>query len=103
MACWSLIHTLYHHYDAFAKKFKITNHQWWNPMISYINKKTKFLQISDAFHFFNTIALGAFDLAITLPLFLYLGYDWWSIFIIYGAIGLIINLVFNLFYDKIWV
>ena len=117
MACRTLVHNLLHHYYDTDKKFNLDD-QWWNPLISWMNKKTikwtidildwrvvKFpipVQFSDAFHLFNTVELGAYTFAITIPLYLYLGYDWWSFLIIFGVIGLIIILTFNLFYDKIW-
>ena len=39
--CRSLVHTLLHHYGNFVKLFNITNHQWWNPKISWENKYKK--------------------------------------------------------------
>ena len=102
MLCWSLIHTLYHHYDAFALKYKITDHQWWNPAISWTNKREYFLQFSDAFHTFNTIALGAFALAITIPVSLWLSAVWYMSIVIFLIVGAILIIIFNVGYDRLW-
>ena len=122
MICRALVHTLLHHYGSFSSKFNVRNHRWWNPEISWLNKyelnddnsikldendkpikkKGVIIQLSDAFHFFNTIELGAFTFTIATPVWMLLGLAWWWLIIIYGIIGLIIILTFNLFYDKIW-
>ena len=109
MACRSLVHTLLHHYNQFAEKFKIKNRQWWNPAVSWTNKynsdgtrNKKILQFSDAFHFFNMIELGAYVFAITLGVWFRPDLAWWWFLIIFGVIGLIVILSFNIFYDKIW-
>ena len=120
MACRSLVHTLLHHFGEFLAKYKVKNIKWWYPPISWKNKyvldeddepiikngkmirNKKIVQLSDAFHFFNMIELGAFVFAITIPVWLLLGLVWWWFIIIFAIIGVVIILSFNLFYDKIW-
>jgi len=127
--CRSLVHTLLHHYDEFDKKFNV-NDKWWDPKISWKQKyKTdenfelildvydkpirnkKIIQTSDAFHFFNTTELGAYDFIIsslmTFILCLYFKLIIWvSIIVFVGlflTIGLVLMaLIFNLGYDKLW-
>ena len=108
MACRALVHNLLHHYEQFAEQFNIENHQWWNPAISWKNKynedgtrNKKILQFSDAFHFFNMIELGCYTFAISYTAYLFLWLAWWWFFVIFGIVGLVIILSFNLFY-KIW-
>jgi hypothetical protein len=118
MMCRSLVHTLLHHYGEFDKKFNADDY-WFFPDESWTNKKTikwtvkifnwftfKFnipVQFSDAFHFFNTVELGAYDLAITVPLTIALGLVWWWGIIIFLIIGLVLMvLFFDLGYDEIW-
>ena len=120
MMCRSLVHTLLHHFGTFLLKYRIKNIRWWNPSISWKNKyvldedeepvtkdgkpvrNKKIIQFSDAFHFFNMIELGCYVLAVTIGIWWALGLVWWWFLIIYGMIGLVIILSFNLFYDKIW-
>ena len=118
MLCRSLVHTLLHHYGEADRKFNFDD-DWFNPKISWRNKNTikwtikilgwtvaKFkipIQVSDGFHFFNTVELGAFDLAITIPITLWLGLVWWYGIIIFLIIGIILMpSFFNLGYDKLW-
>jgi len=110
MLCRSLVHTLLHHYPAFSIKWKIKNHQWWNPAVSWKNKynadgtrNKKMVQFSDAFHTFNTTELGAYAIIIAILIPLWLGLMWYfgvGIFIITGVI--LMPLFFNLGYDRLW-
>ena len=102
MLCRSLVHTLLHHYGDFKIKFNVKNDQWWNPGISWTNKRTKFLQTSDAFHFFNTIELGAYTFAITIPTSLWLNTIWYMSVVIFLIIGAILIIIFNIGYDRLW-
>ena len=109
--CRSLVHTLLHHYGAFAELFGITNHQWWNPAISHTNKKTRMVQFSDAFHTFNTIELGAiyfvvsYLLSVITELMFFI--DGWILVLVFIGIYLVVllwttYLWFNLGYNKLW-
>jgi len=120
MLCRALVHVLINHFGEFLAKYKIKNLQWWYPKISWKNKyvldedgevvykngkgvrNKKIVQLSDAFHFFNMIELGAYTFAITIPVWLYLNLVWWWFLVIFIIIGIVIILSFNLFYDKIW-
>jgi hypothetical protein len=118
MLCRSLVHTLLHHYLLFDNKFNADDF-WWMPSESWMNKYkihwtidlfswrvAKFpipVQASDAFHLFNTIELGAYDMMISLLLVLYLGLAWWWFFIVFLIIGVVLMpLIFNLGYNKLW-
>jgi hypothetical protein len=123
MMCRSLVHTLLHHYGKFTEKYNIRNHRFWNPEISWVDKyelnedgsikldgndkpiKKKGVWIFwyDAFHRFNTVELGTYDLAITIPLTITLGLVWWWGIVIFLIIGVaLMPLFFNLGYDEIW-
>ena len=118
MACRALVHNLLHHFFDTDKKFNMED-QWWNPAISWLNKRTvkwtidifnwrvaKFpipVQASDAFHLFNTIELGAYAIIISILIPLWLGLMWYfgvGVFIITGVI--LMPLFFNLGYDRIF-
>lgn len=118
MLCRALVHTILHHYPEFDKKYS-TDDVWFNPDISHINKRTvkwtikfcnwtitKFnipVQVSDAFHFFNTVELGCYDLMVTILICLWLGLVFWMGIIIFLITGIILMpLFFNLGYDKLW-
>ena len=118
MLCRSLVHIILHHYNQFDEKFNADD-IWFDSRVSWQNKYlvrwtitlfdltiTKFkipVQFSDAFHTFNTIELGTYDLAITIPLAIALGLAWWWGIIIFLIIGVILMpLFFNLGYDKLW-
>ena len=121
--CRSLVHRLLHNYpmtkQALEKLFKKPiEDQWWNPAISHTNKNTIkwtidifgfrwitkiMVQFSDAFHTFNTIELGCYDLIITVLLCLLFGLEWYYGILIFLITGVgFITLFFNLGYDKIW-
>ena len=110
MLCRSLVHNLLHHYNDFAIKWKIKNHNWWNPAVSWKNKynadgtrNKKMVQFSDAFHTFNTIELGAYAIIIAILICLWLGLAWYfgvAVFLITGVI--LMPLFFNLGYDRIF-
>ena len=123
MFCRSLVHRLLHNYPmtkkAIEKRFKRPiEDQWWDPRISHTNKNTIkwtidifgfrwitkiMVQFSDAFHTFNTIELGCYDLIFTVLFCLWLGLVWWMGIIIFLITGVVfITLFFNLGYDKIW-
>lgn len=118
MLCRSLVHTLLHHYGEFAEKFNIKNHRFWNPAISWMYKySTKWtikifnwfvwkfnipVQFSDAFHFFNTVELGARDSAIAILICLWMNFDWLGCLITFAVIIITDVVFFNLGYDKIW-
>lgn len=117
MLCRSLVHTILHHYGEFDKKYQAADY-WWQPGISHINKRTikwtikifnwfvwKFnipVQVSDAFHFFNTVELGCYNLIISILAVLAFGLVWWWGLIIFAGIALIMIIFFNLGYDEIW-
>lgn len=117
MMCRSLVHVLLHKYKEFDEKFKADDF-WFFPDESWTNKYSvkwtikifnwftfKFnipVQFSDAFHFFNTIELGAFTFAITIPICLWMRAEWFMCVAIFIITGAILILVFNLGYDKIW-
>lgn len=126
----SLVHTLQHHYGQFVKAFNITNHQWWNPGISWENKykkneygefirdkngdlirNGKLVQFSDAFHTFGTVELGAeyflvaFLLTILAEMILFI--HGWILIIVFAGVYIVLMLWrtfiwFNLGYDKLW-
>ena len=116
MLCRSLVHTLLHHYKSFDEKYDAKD-EWWNPVISWKNKYfikwtidlfnwrvTKFnipVQVSDAFHWFNTLELGAFCFIISIL------FGFWYGTILSGIIafaitGTLMVLIFNYGYDKFW-
>lgn len=118
MLCRSLVHSLLHHYAWFDNKYEVPDF-WWMPSQSWMNKYkihwtidlfswrvAKFpipVQVSDAFHLFNTIELGAYDIMISLPLVLYLGLAWWWFVVIFLIIGVVMMpLIFNLGYNKLF-
>lgn len=124
--CRSLVHVLLHHFPAFDKKFNVDDF-WFNPDISWRNKylikwtikilsfkKIIFpipVQVSDGFHFFNTVELiadfireGIYAGFIAAAVFsfsfwpsFFIGTGW---FLLTGVIKIIV--VFNLGYNKIW-
>ena len=118
MLCRSLVHTILHHFPEFDKKYNVEDF-WWMPSVSWLNKKTikwtiKYFgyrlqfyiptQVSDAFHWFNTVELGCYDAIITILICLWLGLAWWIGVIIFLIIGVILMpLFFNLGYNKLWV
>ena len=120
MLCRSLVHTLLHHFGEFLLKYKIKNIYWWHPSISWKNKyvldedgeitykngkpirNKKIVQFSDAFHFFNMIELGAFTLAITIPVSLWLSAVWYMSIVIFLIVGAILIIIFNIGYDRLW-
>jgi hypothetical protein len=120
MLCRSLVHTLLHHYGEFHHHFNIKNHQWWHPSISWKNKyvldendeiiykngkpvrNKKIIQVSDAFHFFNMIELGAYTFAITIPVSLWLSAVWYVSIVIFLIVGAILIIIFNIGYDRLW-
>lgn len=116
MLCRSLVHTLLHHYKEFDGKFNADDF-WFLPSESWRNKywikwtikwftwKVKFpipIQFSDAFHFFNTIELGAFTFAITIPVCLWMRAEWFICIAIFLIIGALLIIIFNVGYDRIW-
>ena len=118
MMCRSLVHTLIHHYAKFDEKYDADN-QWWNPGISWTNKKTIFwtikilnwtvtrfkipVQVSDGFHLFNTVELGCYDAIISILLTQWLALEWYYGIIIFLIIGIVLMpALFNWGYDKIW-
>ena len=116
MLCRSLVHTLLHHYYAFDDKFNADDF-WWMPSESWMNKYkihwtidlfswrvAKFpipVQVSDAFHLFNTIELGAYCFIISILTILVFGI-WWTGLIAFAITGTLMVLIFNLGYDKLW-
>ena len=120
MLCRSLVHVLINHFGEFLAKYKIKNLQWWYPKISWKNKyvldedgevvykngkgvrNKKIVQLSDAFHFFNMIELGAYTFAVTIPASLWLNAVWYISIAIFIIVGAILIIFFNLGYDKLW-
>lgn len=116
MLCRSLVHTLLHHYKSFDDKYNVED-QWWNPAISWKNKYfikwtidlfhwriAKFnipVQVSDAFHWFNTVELGAYCLIISILFFMLYGI--WIAVLSFVITGTLMVLIFNLGYDNLWV
>ena len=116
MLCRSLVHTLLHHFKNFDDKYDAKD-EWWNPAISWKNKYfikwtidlfnwrvTKFnipVQVSDAFHWFNTLELGAYCFIISIL------FGLWQETILAGIIAFVVAgtmmiFIFNLGYDKLW-
>ncbi|QQS35776.1 MAG: hypothetical protein IPM56_16265 [Ignavibacteriales bacterium] len=116
MLCRSLVHQLWHHYQRTKTKLeKILKRRiddyWWNPVLSYNNKKTTMVQFSDAFHTFNTIELGCYDfvisLLVTIIIHLVVVLHVWLFIAVLVAVFLFIGILvmpqfFNLGYDKLW-
>lgn len=116
MMCRSLVHNLLHHYDEVDKKFNL-NDAWFDPKISWLNKyATKWtikvgsriirlktpVQISDAFHFFNTLELGCYNGIISLLIVSWLQLYWWTGIIIFCIIGILMTIFFNFGYNRVW-
>lgn len=87
--------TLVHHFDVSV--FRKKNKMFWDPSISWkygkILHPTKYKV--DAWHLFNSAMIFCFCFAVVFHVrFTY----WWLEFV---AAGIIFNLSFNLFYNKI--
>jgi hypothetical protein len=91
--------TLTHHYDTSV--FKMKDRKFWDPSISWSYAKyfplTKYK--IDAWHLANSGMILCWCAALATVYTVYVRYPWWAIFI--GA-GLVFNLSFNLFYNKIF-
>jgi hypothetical protein len=108
-----------HYYSSIFTKFKP---KWWNGNISWKNKYidgdlnkgrikwilgfNKPVQLTDAFHFFKMLmiificsSIITFD---RCSIIINCQYYWYSFLIILGIYGLIWNLTFSLFYNKIF-
>jgi len=87
--------TLQHHYDISV--FNKLDGRWWNPEVSW--KYVKFIPLTkyrlDAWHLANSLMIVSF---ICFGLFHESHYKWWIELI---AGGILFNVVFGLFYDKI--
>jgi hypothetical protein len=87
--------TLLHHFETSI--FKKKDVRWWNPEFSW--KYVKFIPLTkyrlDAWHLFNSLMIVCF---ICFGVF-YEHYIPWTLEVI--AAGIIYNLVFNLFYNKL--
>lgn len=123
MLCRSLVHQVTFNYPRTKERIKKLfgveiSDQWWNPFESWLNKNkikwtidvfglrwiTKVMvQFSDAFHTFNTIELGCYSLIISLWIIFALAFPWWSVFIFFLFIGIVLmGGFFVIGYDKIW-
>ncbi len=94
---WSIFHKYNYTFDS----------RWWNPKTSWSNKYNNPwyipTQFSDAWHTFKTIMIFSLLGAIILfkiP-YVFLNEIWINNLIWYGIIGILWNLIFSLFYDKI--
>lgn len=87
--------TLIHHFDTSI--FRRKDRKFWDPNISW--KYAKYLPLTkykvDAWHLSNTGMIICFCLSVALNTF---PYHWLLQFL---AAGLIVNISFNLFYNKI--
>lgn len=124
MMCRSMVHQVTFNYPRTKQRIKELfgkeiSDQWWNPFLSWKNKNTikwtidifglrwvtkVLVQFSDAFHTFNTIELGCYDLIMTLWIIHSLELTWWiwilPIFLFIGVI--LMGGLFALGYDKVW-
>ncbi len=97
--CDALIDTLQHHWYKFRFKDKVDK-QWWNPQISWQNKynpDVMIVQLSDAWHLFKTIKIILWVIAVVTYQIII------NPLIDILIIGLIRNLVFSIFYNKVFV
>jgi len=100
--CNAMMDTLSHHYYMFRWNDK-TNNQWWNANISWSNKDNpkynKFgVWFSDAWHLFKSTMIVMLAAAICF------GIPDGSIFswlLWFAACGIVWNLTFNLFYNRL--
>jgi hypothetical protein len=92
----SIADTLQHHY--YNSVFERFNQNYWNPAISW--KHVKFLPFTkyrpDAWHISNSLMIVSFLLAAAFNDLA------WHPVVVVVALGLWYNLIFNLFYNKIW-
>lgn len=90
--------TLTHHYDTSV--FKKNDRKFWDPSISW--KYAKYAMFTkykiDAWHLANSAQILAWCGALAAVYSTYIKFPWWAVFI--GA-GILFNLSFNLFYNKI--
>ena len=87
--------TLQHHYDVSV--FKNMTYHWWDPNRSwrYVNFIPFTKYRPDAWHLANSLMIISF---ISLAVFHQHHFKWWIEII---AAGIIFNLAFGFFYDKI--
>jgi hypothetical protein len=86
--------TLLHHFDTSIFKWK--DPRFWNPAVSW--KYVGFIKFTrfrpDSWHLANSAMIFCFVGAVSA----YAPFPWWATF--FGG-GIVFNLVFNLFYDKL--
>jgi hypothetical protein len=93
--------TLTHHFDTSV--FKNRERKWWDPVISWKYAKvlpwTKYKV--DAWHVANSLQIICWCAAMAGMTYILhrASFPWWAIFI--GS-GLLFNISFNLFYNKIF-
>lgn len=110
-ACCAVMDTLQHHFYSskiYYMRRKPTQSYWWNPTYSWYNKYKgrnpknglrKWLwfdvPFTDGWHTFKSLMIVFICLSIVTfkPLF-----NWWIDFTLFGLVW---NLIFNLFYNKI--
>ena len=123
MLCRSFVHQLSFNYVRTKARIKQLfnkelDDQWWNPFKSFNNKRTikwtidifgfrwitkVMVQFSDAYHTFNTIELGCYNMAITLLAVSNYNLAWYWGIVIFLFIGLgMLGGVFAVAYDKLW-
>lgn len=94
--CKAIADTLRDHFDTSVFKWK--NPKWWNPVISW--KYVGYIRFTkyhpDAWHLCNSGMIIFFSLAIAFHRPVIQWYYEWAI------AGVVFNLVFNLFYGKIF-
>jgi hypothetical protein len=91
--CKALADTLAHHFDTSV--FRKKNRKFWDPVISSEWVKKVFAYKLDAWHLSNSAMIVAMVCAIV---FHSNRFEWWIEIPIGGVVW---NLVFNLFYNKI--
>ena len=99
-SCDAMVDTLSHHWYMFRWKGKV-NEQWWDPTLSWMNKNDlkwyQPLQLSDAFHFFKTIRIICWMLAVVYY------HPMMNMPLDFLLIGFLRNEMFSLCYDKLYV
>lgn len=99
--CNAVMDTLAHHfYTSIFNDLKF-NPQFWNPLISWENKYSKWLPVAftDAWHLFKSGMLTFLSIAITINFTLALTHSGWDLFINFIIIRIVFGLMFDLFYD----
>lgn len=113
----ALHNTLIHHFSTSI--FKGKNDQWWDPNISWLNKyknndvKQGFkkwfgninypVQITDGWHFFNTLEIITNWLTVVAVLVMGLSITDWFTGIVFIILSFVCyNLTFSIFYDYVY-